>query len=407
LTETVFNSGVNYNNLFLFTNATDNLKKYTPGTTTMATPASVPTDPCRILLKRSDRRLVALVNAVNGSTLYFSKVDPTGAAADDWSAANDAGSIAIDGALSEPLTGGMTFGAVDIILKSYAAFRVWGYPTPQAQRIPGSPGCAAPQSAAQGDGLGFFLGHDGVWMFDGNKFIKISTPIDTIIDGINPSYVQNAFGVYREGLYQLFYTPSGATTNTKSIIYDVTFSNPYIGKNVWYERDGMAMTCPVVFNGEGDDNELYAGASADTGFVYRLDFSSAGADVTSDIEAVYQTKYFNGGKPSDPISYIVKKFTKVHITYFLPTSTINVRWYTNRGLTSSSFDLPVSQTGVALGVFLLGTDTLAENVERTHTERLPETAIGKDISLKFTHDGQGSAPIIRNVSIEFEAIYSE
>src|SRR3990167_9710161 len=55
LTETVFNSGVNYNDLFLFTNATDNLKKYTVGTTTMATPASVPTDPCRILLKRADR----------------------------------------------------------------------------------------------------------------------------------------------------------------------------------------------------------------------------------------------------------------------------------------------------------------------------------------------------------------
>ena len=407
LTETVFNSGVNYNNLFFFTNATDNLKLYTPGTTTMSTPSGVPTDPCRILLKRSDRRLLALVNSVNGSTLYFSKVDPTGAAADDWSAANDAGSIAIDGALSEPLTGGMTFGAVDIILKSYAAFRVWGYPTPQAQRMPGSPGCAAPQSVAQGDGLGFHLGHDGVWMFDGNKFIKISFPIEDIIDNINPSYIQNAFGVYREGLYWLFYTPSGATTNTKCIIYDVTFSNPYTGKNVWFEREALSMNCPVVFNGEGDDNELYAGASGSTGFVYRLDFSSAGADVTSDIEAIYQTKYFNGGKPTDPISHIVKRFSKIHITYFQPTATTNVRWYTNRGLTSGSFNLPATQTGVVLGVFILGTDSLAENVERTHTERLPDTAIGKDISLKFTNEGQGSPSIIRNCSIEFETLYSE
>src|SRR3990167_3295166 len=406
LTETVFNSGVNYNNLFFFTNATDNLKLYTPGTTTMSTPAGVPTDPCRILLKRSDRTLLALVNSVNGSTLYFSKVDPTGAAADDWSAANDAGSIAIDGALSEPLTGGMTFGAVDIIFKSYAAFRVWGYPTPQAIRMPGSPGCTAPQSVAQGDGLGFHLAHDGVWMFDGNKFIKISLPIETIIDGINPSYIQNAFGVYREGLYWLFYTPSGLTTNTKCLIYDVTFSNPYIGKNLWYERDALAMISPCLLNGEGDDNELFAGASADTGFVYRLDFSSAGADVTSDIEAIYQTKYFNGGKDLDPISHVVKKFTKIHITYFLASGTINVRWYTDRGLTSGSFNLSITQSGVVLGVFVLGTDTLASDTEKTHTERLPDTAIGRDISLKFTHDGQGAPPIIRNVEIEYDTLYS-
>jgi hypothetical protein len=100
LTETVFNTGVNYNDLFFFTNGTDNLYHYTPTTTTMAAATSRPTDACKILLKRSDRRFLALVNATNGSTLYFSKIDPTGAAADDWSATNDAGSIAIDGAKS-------------------------------------------------------------------------------------------------------------------------------------------------------------------------------------------------------------------------------------------------------------------------------------------------------------------
>ena|SRR3990167_4102493 len=402
LTETVFNSGVNYNNLFFFTNATDNLKLYTVGTTTMSTPAGVTTDPCRILLKRADRRMIALVNAVNGSTLYFSKVDPTGAAADDWSATSDAGSIAIDGAKSEPLTGGHTFGPVDIIFKSYAAFRVWGYPAPQAQRMQGSPGCAAPQSCAQGDGLGFHLAHDGVWMFDGNKFIKISTPIEDIIDDINPTYIHNAFGVYRDGLYWLFYTLTGQTVNTKCIVYDVEFSNPYTGKNIWYQRDGLSMNCPVIFNGDGDDNEIYAGTSADSGFVYRLDFSSTGADVTTNIEAIYQTKYFNAKLP-----HVVKRFAKVHITYFLAKGTINVRWYVNRGLMTGSFDLDVTQSGTALGTFLLGTDVLGSDTEATHTERLPETAIGKDISLKFTHDNTGSAPIIRNIEIEWEALYSE
>jgi hypothetical protein len=401
-TETVFNTGVNYNNLFFFTNPTDNLYHYTPGTTTAAAATNTPTDPCKVLLKRSDRRLLALVNTVNGSTLYFSKIDPTGIAADDWSAANDAGSIAIDGALSEPLTGGMTFAAVDIIFKDYAAFKVWGYPAPVAVRIPGSPGCAAPYSVAQGDGLGFHLAHDGVYMYDGNKFIDISDPINDIIDSINPSYVQNSFGIYRDGYYWLFYTASGNTTNQNCIIYDVFHSNPYEGRNVWFERDNLLMNCPVVFNGTGDDNEIYAGDSASTGFVYRLDYSSTGADNTSNIEAEYQTKYFNAKLPR-----LVKRFSKIMVRYYLAKGSLLVYWYTNRGLTSGSFTISLSQTGAALGSFVLGTDVLSSDVEATHIERLPETAIGKDISLKFYHNNTGKAPIIRECEIEWEGLYLE
>ena len=173
LSATEFNSGVNYNDLFFFTNKTDNLQHYTPGTDTMAAATDQPAQPCKILLKRTDRRMLALVNDTTGPTLYYSKIDPTGAAADDWSATNDAGSISIDGAKSEPLTGGATFGAYDIIFKDYAAFKVWGYPAPQATKIQGSPGCAAPFSVAQGEGLCFFLSHDAVWMYDGNRFVKI------------------------------------------------------------------------------------------------------------------------------------------------------------------------------------------------------------------------------------------
>ena len=398
----VFNSGVNYNDLFFFSNATNNLYHYTPGTDTVAAATSQPANPCRIILKRADRRLLALVNSVNGSTLYYSKIDPTGTAADDWSAAADAGSIAIDGAKSEPLTGGVTFGAVDIIFKDYAAFRVWGYPAPQVVRMPGSPGCAAPQSIAQGDGYSFHLAHDGVWMFDGNKFTKISDPVKNIIDLINESYIQNSFGVYRDGKYYLFYTVSGATVNGDCLIYDVQHSNPYAGQNVWFERDGLAMNCPIVFTGSTDSNQIFAGTSAATGFVYRLDFSSTGADDTSNIEATYQTKYFNMGYP-----HLVKRFRRVHVRYYSSKGTLLFNWYTNRGITTGSFSVAVSQTGVALGVFVLGTDYLASDVETSYSVNLPDTAVGKDISIKITHDDTGTAPIIRDIEIEWEALYVE
>lgn len=399
-TETVFNSGVNYNDLFFFTNTTDNLHHYTPGTDTAAAATDQPTDPCRILLKRADRRMLALVNTVNGSTLYYSKVDPTGAAADDWSATNDAGSIAIDGVKSESLTGGMTFGSVDIIFKEYGAFRVWGYPTPQAIMIPGSPGCVAPQSVAQGEGLGFHLGFDGVWLYDGNRFIKISEPIQDIIANINPSYIQNAFGVYRNGLYWLFYTYTGQTTNQKCIIYDAYRSNPYEDRNVWFERDGLAMNCPVLFSGVGDANELLAGTSADTGFVYRLDYSADGTDDTSNVKGIAQSKYFNMDYP-----YLVKRFPKIFIRYYNSKGTLLFNWYTNRGATTGNFSISQSQTGVVLGSFTLDTDSLVESVEGTHTERLPDTAIGRDISLKITHDDTGGVPVIRDIQIDWEGMY--
>ena len=188
--------------------------------------------------------------------------------------------------------------------------------------------------------------------------------------------------------------------NKNCIIYDVFHSNPYIGKNVWFERPDLEMNCPCVFNGAGDDNEIYAGTSASTGFVYRLDFSSTGADDTADITAQYQTKYFNAKTPR-----LVKRFPIIQVRYYLATGNILVYWYTNRGLTAGSFIIPISQTGTALGSFVLGTSTLSENVERTHIERLPDDCVGKDISLKFYHKGTGNPPIIRDAIIDWEGLY--
>ncbi len=400
LSATKFNTGVNFNDLFFFSNDTNNLQHYTPGTNTMAAATSQPNDPCEIILKKVDKRMLALVNTINSSTLYFTKIAPNGTDANDWSKVNDAGSIAIDGSKSEALTGGMTFGAVDIIFKDKFAFKVWGYPNPISIKLAGSPGCAAPRSVAQGDGLGFFLGHDAIWMYDGNKFIEISKPIQPIVDAINPSQVRNAFGVYRKGLYRLFYTKTGQTTNQSVIIYDVKNSRPYQGINIWYERPGQAMNCPVIFKGRGDANEIYAGDSSATGFVYRLDFAADGGDNTNNIQAVHQTKYFDMGFP-----HLVKRFTKIHFKYFSAIETITVEWFTNRGATTGSFTIPVTQTGVKLDTFLLDTDTLASTVESSATQRLPDNAVGKDISIKITHNAKGTSSIIRDIEIEWEALF--
>ena len=398
---TDFFRGVNYNDLFFFTSKTDNLYKYTPSTNTVAACTDQPTVACEVLLRRADRRLLALVNSTNGSALYYSKVDPTGAAADDWSATNDAGSISIDGAKSQPLTGGATLGAVDIIFKSHAAFKVWGYPAPQVIKIEGAPGCAAPHSISQGGGLMFHLAHDGIWLYDGNRFIKISEPIKSIIDSISKTNKRKCFGAYRAGLYWFFY-PTG-TNNQDCIIYDVERSNPYQNQNVWFERDGLSMNCPLVFNGAGDENELYAGSSSATGFVYRLDYSTDGSDDSENINAVYQTKYFNDG-----YAHLVKRFSNIRIRYYNSKGNLLINWYTNRGTKSGSYNISLSEAGTKLGTFVLGTNLLVGSTEATDHQRMPDDCVGTDISLKITHNDittGDNPPIIRDISIDWEALY--
>jgi len=402
ITETEFNAFVNYNDKVFMTNATDNIIVYSPATDTAAAATDAPTDACKIILKRTDRRLIALNNDVNGSTLYYSKIDPTGAADNDWSATNDAGSMAIDGALSEKIVGGATFGSVDIVFKDYAAFQVWGYPTPQAIKLPGSPGCAAPYSVAQGDGLCFHLAHDGVYLYDGNKFILISDNIESIIDSISPAYAKNAFGIYRDGLYWLFYTASGDIVNKNCVVYDAIHSNSYVGQNLWYSRVGLEVNCPTVFQGPLDDNQLYAGGSASAGFVYRLDYSASGADDIANITSIYQTKYFDGG-----YSNMVKRFTKILVTFYLNTGSLTFNWYVNRGLTTGNYSGITGSTGTPLGSFILDTSTLGGILDTTSIALLDDTAIGKNISLKITNTAIGTAPVVRKIEVFWEGLYYE
>ena len=380
LSATDFYTGVNYNDLFFFTSPTNNLYHFTPATNTVAASTDQPTWGCKILLKRADRRMVALVNSSYGSTLSFSKVNPTGTAADDWSATADAGTIAIEGVKSDPLTGGATLGAYDLIFKDYTAFKVWDYPNVKSKKITGAPGCIAPYSVVEGGGYVFFLAKDGIYQWDGAGFEKLSEPVKSIIMNIPKAYKANTWGAYRNGLLYIYYTPNGATTNTGCLIYDVLNSNPYNKQFIWYERADWAMNCPLVLSGTGDDNEIYAGDSASTGFVYRLENGTT--DNTGNITSIWQSKYHDM-----KLSNVVKYFAKLYIEYYNTSGTFTVNWYTDRGSTTGSYTIT-------------GTGGNAIDVKG-----LPPEAKGTDFSVKITHVGSSTAPVIRSVSISWEALY--
>ena len=134
--------------------------------------------------------------------------------------------------------------------------------------------------------------------------------------------------------------------------------------------------------------------------MYRLDYSSTGADDTSDITGIYQTKYFDFDFPN-----LIKRIAKVKIRYYSAEGTLLVNWYTNRGNTTDSYSVATETTGTALGSFILGTSKLAGETETVVSTRLPDTAIGTDFSLKFTHTDSGVRPIIRSVEIWWDALY--
>ena len=77
------------------------------------------------------------------------------------------------------------------------------------------------------------------------------------------------------------------------------------------------MNCPLVLDGVGDNNELYAGDSASTGFVYQLDTGTT--DNTGNITAYYQTKYMNMDAPN-----VVKRFSKIFIEYYNTSGTFTI-----------------------------------------------------------------------------------
>lgn len=397
-------SGVNFNDLFFVTSRDTNLKHYTPGTNTVANATDKPPYPCAVIRKLAEGRLIAVNNDINGSTLYFSKLNPTGTDSDDWSATNDAGSVAVDGAKSEKTISAFPWESGAIALKSYGAFRTYGFPSVTATIIPASPGCDAPHAVVWStkEGKAYFLNKEGIWMFDGTVFLRISEVIQSLIDEINPAYIENATAVYRLGYIWFFWTASGDITNKKCVIYDAKHSNPYEGRNIWYERINLNIASPVYFDGTGDDNELYGGTSQATGKIYRLDFSSSGRDESANTTAAYQTKYFDAGLPN-----VIKNFKRIRIKLIGNGGTLTVTWYTNDGATSGSYTVTIdSISGFTLDVSRLDVGTLGGSAQDQYSrQNLPDMAVGRNISVKIEHSGTATRPRIKEVTIEGQLMY--
>jgi hypothetical protein len=124
-----------------------------------------------------------------------------------------------------------------------------------------SVGCHAPYSVSDSP-LGMIYLHDsGIYRFNGQYSELISETVTPEIEDINPTNLENTWGIYHNNTYYLAYNSqeSGGGTNNRVLILDI------LGKA--FSIDRLNINAFVAFNSGNDWGVLYAGAS-DSGEVY-------------------------------------------------------------------------------------------------------------------------------------------
>jgi hypothetical protein len=93
-----------------------------------------------------------------------------------------------------------------IIFKQYSTWALIGYGPDDWQLLQiDAHGTLAPKSIAMGDGVIYYLAHDGVRVFDGSTSVVISDKIrSTVQDKLNKAYLNYAVGSYFYSYYQLW-----------------------------------------------------------------------------------------------------------------------------------------------------------------------------------------------------------
>jgi hypothetical protein len=99
----------------------------------------------------------------------------------------------------------------------------------------------------------YYLSADNIYLFTGSYSQPIKEGIEGEIKDINSTYYSLISSTYWNNTYRLSYVSNsgGGTTPDKQIIWD-EFRKAYV-------MDDKTITCYSVWNGEGDENELYAG----------------------------------------------------------------------------------------------------------------------------------------------------
>lgn len=145
---------------------------------------------------------------------------------------------------------------------------------PQVAQVSPVIGAIAPRSIVAVENDVFFLSRRGVFTigneqgfaFDVLRTNELSARVRPVMQTIDGSYIQNASAWYITSsdfnLYILSYTPQGATTNSKAVVYD----RERLG---WYKWTNIPANCWTTFRGTDGDTHYAYGDDA-SGYVKEL-----------------------------------------------------------------------------------------------------------------------------------------
>lgn len=130
-------------------------------------------------------------------------------------------------------------------------------------------GCPAPYSIAHSPSGIFYLGWDGLYVYNGERSQLVSDSVTDVIRDISSSSRNDVAGVFYNNEYRLAYTSekSGASENNTVLMLDVTRNS--------YVIDDQKINCWEVFDSGNDFGTLYSGSSDIDGNILSYNPSSS------------------------------------------------------------------------------------------------------------------------------------
>ncbi len=249
-------------------------------------------------------------------------------------------------------------------------------------------GCPAPYSAENTPNGLYYLGWDGVYIFNGFNSKLISVNVSDQIADILSANIDETVGIFHDNKYLLSYTSvdAGGSTNNRVLIHDLITDS--------FSIDIKSIDSFVVFNSGSDSGTLYSGDSTATGNIYSHAPGSSEAAIATTWESGW-TDLGNKGRKS-----LLNRFK----IFYTGTAGSLVFTYTNdEGDTADSFtiDLSVAPTDDIEDLYTgVAPNKIYTYYPEANSETVPEP-IGQYWKFKFT-EGAGTVWNVERVEVRFE-----
>jgi hypothetical protein len=216
------------------------------------------------------------------NTLRFSALDTSisGEHFNDWDTSSNAGSIIVPSGKGDAITGLYSLNNALYVFQKRSIWRVYGTgPTNfELRNVSQEIGLIDFRTLMEWNGTMIFLSEQGLVQFDGTNYNMLSADkTDSLIDSWANKTSPSA--VIWDNKYLLSYTPTGESSNSRVLFYDLI-------RNIFGEFSDVYAGRWSSWNGGTDNGEVYF-ISSNQGSIY--EWGGATHDDGYEIETIYET----------------------------------------------------------------------------------------------------------------------